>query len=149
MAAIEALVAPLSSQIWYTQAAGETEIIDFGTDVPFEPGIKDHKFNEELGVFVIDFEGPLKKIKDKAFKNSPIVSIVLPEGLETIGKEAFEKCSSLKTIIIPKSVEIMGYHAFIGCTSLKILVEASKESRSHWSLWNIDQRPVKWDYKKQ
>ena len=45
--------------------------------------------------------------------------IVLPEGLETIGYNAFDGCSALERIDIPASVTYIGEAAFVYCTSLE------------------------------
>ena len=47
-----------------------------------------------------------------------ITSVVLPEGMTTIGKNAFFSCSNLTSITIPASVTGIGQSAFYDCTSL-------------------------------
>ena len=51
--------------------------------------------------------------------SSNIVSISLPEGLTTIGSNAFHGCVSLKSIDIPETVTDIYSCAFEGCTSLQ------------------------------
>jgi hypothetical protein len=54
-----------------------------------------------------------------------ITSIVLPEGLRSIGEGAFTDCE-LTTITIPASVQSLGYKVFCGCTQLaSVHVKAS------------------------
>ena len=48
--------------------------------------------------------------KDKSFS--------IPQGVSTIGREAFYGCSNLTSITIPGSVTSIGYRAFYGCTGL-------------------------------
>ena len=48
----------------------------------------------------------------------PDVSYDIPEGVTSIGEEAFYYCTSLKSVTIPNSVTDIGYYAFGGCTSL-------------------------------
>ena len=44
----------------------------------------------------------------------------LPDGLETIGSDAFSKCSSIApAIYIPASVKHIGHHAFFSCGGIK------------------------------
>lgn len=51
---------------------------------------------------------------DKDLKN-----VVIPNGVKSIGKEAFYNCSSLQSITIPNSVTSIGDWAFLRCSSLK------------------------------
>ena len=57
-------------------------------------------------------------IYENAFKGSNIKSILLPDGLRTIGNKAFDGCQSLSEIEIPSSVESLGEGAFDGCYEL-------------------------------
>ena len=50
-------------------------------------------------------------IYDFAFSNSKITSVVLPNGLVTIGRDAFS-CTWLKEIILPDTVEYIDEHSF-------------------------------------
>lgn len=43
---------------------------------------------------------------------------VIPEGITTIGTEAFFLCNDLKSIVVPKSVTYIGFDAFDGCDKL-------------------------------
>ena len=47
-----------------------------------------------------------------------LTSLVLPEGLLTIGQSAFFDCTELTTLTIPASVTSIGYGAFSGCAKL-------------------------------
>ena len=60
-------------------------------------------------------------IDNWAFENCKnLKTVVLPDGIETIGKyEVFKNCEALESINIPASLIDLGYHAFIGCTALK------------------------------
>ena len=46
-------------------------------------------------------------------------SIIIPEGVTKIGRDAFYGCKSLKSIIIPEGIIEMGYWAFCDCKSLE------------------------------
>ena len=48
---------------------------------------------------------------------SEITSVSLPDGLTSIGNEAFSNCSALSSITIPNSVTSIGNSAFEYCTS--------------------------------
>ncbi|WP_406035479.1 leucine-rich repeat protein, partial [Treponema saccharophilum] len=47
-----------------------------------------------------------------------ITDIVIPNGVTSIGRYAFECCTSLTNVTIPDSVTSIGRYAFKGCTSL-------------------------------
>jgi len=57
-------------------------------------------------------------IPDSYFSGIGIKSIVLPEGLKTIGISAFRDCVLLSEIVIPESVTRIRSYAFYNCTSL-------------------------------
>ena len=47
-----------------------------------------------------------------------LTSITIPEGVTSIGDEAFASCSSLTSITMPEGVTSIGDYAFLDCTSL-------------------------------
>lgn len=52
------------------------------------------------------------KIFDDAFRNTIVKSVVIPEGVTSIGSQAFSNCTSLTNVSIPKSMTSIGYLAF-------------------------------------
>ncbi len=44
--------------------------------------------------------------------------VVIPDGVTTIGRLAFDNCKSLTSVIIPNSVTEIGEYVFAGCTNL-------------------------------
>ncbi len=50
--------------------------------------------------------------------NSSIKSVIIEDGVTSIGSYAFSGCTSLTSIEIPKDVTSIGDYAFDGCTSL-------------------------------
>ena len=62
-------------------------------------------------------------IGDNAFSGcSGVTHIVIPDSVTTIGYEAFYGCDKLETVNIGKGVEIIGNSAFKYCTSLKNII---------------------------
>ena len=59
-------------------------------------------------------------IGEYAFWDLPnLTSVVIPEGVTSIGKGAFSVCPALKSIVIPNSVINIGDNAFSSCESLQ------------------------------
>ncbi len=61
---------------------------------------------------------PVTKLSHYAFSNSVVVTVNLPDGLISIGQEAFNGCTSLRCIRIPDTVKTIGARAFSGCREL-------------------------------
>ena len=57
----------------------------------------------------------VKTIEKKAFADSKITKIIIPDNVETIGIEAFTACVNLTTVEIGKGVKTIGTNAFSGC----------------------------------
>lgn len=64
-------------------------------------------------------EYPVKEIGNSAFNDKDsLVSVTLPEGIQTIGTYAFYSCDGLTAINFPKGLESIGDDAFRSCTKL-------------------------------
>lgn len=48
-----------------------------------------------------------------------IVKVVLPEGVEEIGNNAFENCIRLEEVVFPSSLKKIGAEAFVDCINLR------------------------------
>ena len=57
-------------------------------------------------------------LAQRAFIGYKLAAVTLPDGLQSIGEEAFRGCSELTSIDIPASVTSIGENAFYDCTSL-------------------------------
>lgn len=60
----------------------------------------------------------VKSIAPGAFWESKIESLVLNEGLESIGLQAFAKSQKLTSVTFPSSLKRIGEHAFEDCSAL-------------------------------
>ena len=65
--------------------------------------------------------------------------IEIPQGVTSIGDNAFLGCSILVNIVIPDSVASIGYSAFSGCKSLtSITIPNSVKSIEQLAFWDCD-----------
>ena len=65
------------------------------------------------------YEGkPVTKIAASAFASKKIVSVILSEGITTIGDRAFNCCYDLTTIIPSNNLQTIGFQAFSFCDRL-------------------------------
>ncbi len=69
------------------------------------------------------------KIPEDAFVKMRIEEIVIGEGVQTVGMQAFAKCVYLKEVLLPDGVLSIGYGAFQDCESLtKVRIPDSVET---------------------
>lgn len=65
----------------------------------------------------------------------------IPDGVEKIGKNAFEYTQDLKSITIPKSVTFIGDYAFCGCYFIKanFINNSGLENSENWGATIVDE----------
>lgn len=61
---------------------------------------------------------PLFFAKELLIKGEPIVNLIIPETVQSIGNYAFYGCTSIKSATISNSVKSIGEAAFAGCSEL-------------------------------
>ena len=87
-----------------------------------------------------EYQGlPVKTIYNKAFRNSNITAVTIPDSVTTISDSAFYSCSSLTSVVIPDSVTTIGSGAFGYCSNLlNIVIPKSVKTigGSAFSMWN-------------
>ena len=85
----------------------------------------------------VSFPSTLKSIGDDCFSKSAgaISELILNDGLEQIGSNAFSNLTSLVEIEIPSSVSYVGSNAFSGCTELRNIYTSSPYVDSWDSKW--------------
>lgn len=62
----------------------------------------------------------IKELDFTFYNYKKLRKVVLPEGIEKIGRGVFEDCSKLEEIYLPDSIRYIGEGAFANCESLKI-----------------------------
>ena len=80
-------------------------------------------------------ENGIKSIGDLAFAYCySLTSVTIPDSVTIIGNEAFYSCSSLTSVTIPDSVTIIGNEAFYRCSSLtSVTISDGVESIGDWA----------------
>lgn len=78
------------------------------------------KYLGDTKVTVVIKEG-ITSIGKDAFSENSIKKLSLPKSLTTIGAFAFSNldCTMPSSVTVPKNVKKIGYHAFVGCEGLK------------------------------
>ena len=76
-------------------------------------------FNETTGELVISGEGDMCDEADLGFDEGHIKSLVIKEGVTSIGSYAFSECFELTDVSISDTVTFIGQWAFSGCINLK------------------------------
>ncbi|MBQ9113102.1 MAG: leucine-rich repeat protein [Clostridia bacterium] len=66
-------------------------------------------------------------IADGAFENTAVKSIIISDGIETVGWFAFNGCVKLRSVTIPSSVTSIGYSAF-GATDSSLTIYCHSDS---------------------
>ncbi len=94
--------------------------IDFGTNYSNPMAYADNLYiNGKLLQGEIIIPEGTEKIGDNAFYNcSGLTSIAIPDSVTSIGEDAFRYCSGLTSITIPDSVTSIGSGAFRDCSGL-------------------------------
>jgi hypothetical protein len=97
---------------------------------------------KEAGKYVsLDLSGsPLTKILYGAFEGcTPLVGIIIPNSVTSIGQSAFSGCERLTSVTIPNSVTSIGNYAFSGCERLtSVTIPASVTSIGEGAFWGCD-----------
>ena len=110
---------PANNEIWYTSTDGK--VVTPAETGYFNVSITSNTYSNGKGV--ITFSGPLTTVgRDKGeepFLNcANLKSVVLPNGLKTIGYGAFSLCSGLESVTIPETVTYIKSGAFYDCDKL-------------------------------
>jgi hypothetical protein len=80
--------------------------------------LQDHVLVQYRGWYVVDVTIPvhlgITEIADRAFSHTGISALIMPEGVQKIGKESFSHCYNLTEVHIPASVSSIDWGAFAG-----------------------------------
>ena len=90
---------------------------DYGATVTIsgEGAVHDSAFWGDSTITTVIVEEGITSIGTSSFKKCPnLTTVVLPEGLTAIGNEAFDQSAKLETINFPSTLETIGEKAFRG-----------------------------------
>ena len=91
-------------------------IRDFGADTSVEkPTIQQNVTSNGVDCKVV-------AIDNSAFYGWNMTSLVIPEGIEAIGADAFRYCHNLTKIVLPSTVTSVGTYAFYGTQNLTTVI---------------------------
>lgn len=84
-------------------------------------------FAKDVKSYIIPSE--VKKIGGRAFEETNIASLMLPDNLEEISRYAFASCNNISEVIIPDNVSKLGEGAFQSCKNLSSITLSSSIKR--------------------
>ena len=98
--------------------------VDFGNNIR---QIETHAFVFCTSLNTLTIPGSVTSIGNEAFRDSyhwnnftGLRTVIIEEGVRTIGASAFDGCGFLTRIEIPESVTSIGDHALRGCTNVTV-----------------------------
>lgn len=89
-----------------------------GTYFPADT-LADYALENMLKLQSVKLPKGLKAIGMKAFHNTALTEIEIPEGVTFLGGYAFAFCKALKKATVPGSVKMIENYAFLGCVALE------------------------------
>ena len=81
----------------------------------------------------------LTRIEDGNFQNcSNLTSIIIPNGVTSIGHEVFTGCSNLESITLPETLKELGFPVFRWNHRLKSIVIPKSVTSCSYAIWGCD-----------
>ncbi len=108
---------------------GKTAVTTLGEEVFAVnlPRLSEEQIAARSNIRSVEFPSGIKELPGKILGGSiygqneraALQEVILNEGLEVIGSNAFYCCTELKEIVFPESLKKIGKSAFCGCTGLE------------------------------
>ena len=99
----------------------------------------------DAGIKTVVIENGVTSIGNYAFSNcSGLPNVTIPEGVTSIGSYAFHNCSSLTYVTIPASVTSIGEAAFNNCSSLTAVYIHDLTAWCNIAFSNFSANPLNW-----
>ncbi|MCX4363220.1 MAG: leucine-rich repeat domain-containing protein [Clostridia bacterium] len=123
--------------IYITKYKGSSMSVTVPATIDGKPVVSIGIVFNESKVRSIELNEGIVEIDDSAFYYcKDLKSVVLPEGLISIGERAFG-LSSLTSVYIPSTVKYIGEKAFYYCTNLTVNCQAESKPSSWRNDWNF------------
>ena len=93
-----------------------------------------YSFDESKGVLTISGTGDMNQWPEDDspwYADARIKTLIIDEGVTSIGDRAFQNCSNLSNIQFPKSLTLINGDAFLNCTSLTSVTIPDGVKRIH------------------
>lgn len=75
-----------------------------------------------------------------------LISVTLPDNLQTIGAEAFKDCKALQDVVIPESVTSVGQSAFTPSNGSTLFAQTEALPEGWDNVWYVGSCSVVWNY---
>lgn len=98
--------------------------VKFMTEVEI---IKDYQFANCSNLVNVEFPTSLRVIGASSFLCTGIKKLVIPEGVEEIGREAFNSCANLEEVILPSTLKKIEEGAFFKTKIKKLVIPEGVE----------------------
>ncbi len=113
--------------------------------------IPERLFENRAEFSKVTIDPSIQKIGAYAFHNSGITAIVLPEGLQTIGENAFYNCYNLSVVTLPDSLQTIEQYAFYGCNAhvripAQVKVIGAYAFQNCYAYVTVAEKPADWSF---
>jgi len=88
-------------------------LMSFANDTNIQISITGYSGEDDLVPIPASIDGMIvNDIADYAFEGSEVSSVIVPEGVTSIGEYSFSQCDNLQSILLPDTLESIGENAF-------------------------------------
>lgn len=131
------------SAVWVLDSDGTLTIRGNGDVVDFVPGEQDLWSSCRDSIETVVIEEGITSIGMEAFSEcSNLKAITIPDSVASIGDRAFYHCTALTEVRIPERVTVIGDRVFQGCTSLAaITLPSGLTTIGEWAFENCCSLP--------
>ena len=84
---------------------------------------------------------PVASISARAFQNTKLESVIIPDSVDTIGEEAFSRCYYLTSVKLPKNLTRIWKFAFENCSISNLGLPDGLEIISDYAFWGNQKIP--------